>query len=101
MQQPPVHGMSQKKKKKKKLAALGLSYGMQDLEGGVDSSSPPRIDPWAPALGARSSSHWTTREVPHGMSSYSFDGVFRLRALVLTLRSNLLNISYYTWCFAL
>ena len=73
-------------KKKKKLAALGLSYGMQDLSCGVWDLVPrPGIEPWAPALGARSSSHWTTREVPHGVSSYSFDGVFRQRGLSFNL----------------
>ena len=40
------------------LAALGFSCGMWNLVSG------PGIKPERPALGARSPSHWTTREVP-------------------------------------
>ena len=39
-------------------AAPGLSEGMWDLIPW------PGIEPGSPALGARSPSHWTTREVP-------------------------------------
>ena len=40
------------------LAVLGVGCGMQDL------APRPGIEPGPPALGAQSSSHWTTREVP-------------------------------------
>ena len=38
---------------------LTLSSGMWDL-----GTTWPGIEPWPPPLGARSPSHWTTREVP-------------------------------------
>ena len=48
------------------LAALGFSCGMRDLCCGMHagSSSPTRDGIQAPALGAWSLTHWTTREVP-------------------------------------
>ena len=56
------------------LAALGLSCGMQDLSvvacrlwvaACVLGLVPwPGIEPWPPAWGAQSLTHWTTREVP-------------------------------------
>ena len=48
------------------LAALGLSCSMWDLV------FRPGIKPGLPALGVKSLSHWTTREV----SIYFFNGVF-------------------------
>ena len=45
------------------MAELGLSFGMWDLVPW------PGIEPMAPAPGAQSLSHWTTREVP---GFYSF-----------------------------
>ena len=48
------------------LAALGLSCGMWDQVPW------PGIKPRAPALGAWSLSHWTTREVPGSVPSYTF-----------------------------
>ena len=38
---------------------VGLSCGMWDL------APWPGIEPWLPAMGAQSLSHWTTRELPH------------------------------------
>ena len=52
------------------LAALGLSYVMQDLV------PPPGIKPWPPALGVWSLSHWTPRKVP---------GLPLIKTLVVTL----------------
>ena len=37
-----------------------------------DLSSQLGIEPRAPALGAQSLNHWTTREVPHGMLFFFF-----------------------------
>ena len=45
----------------------------------------PGIEPWTPALGTQSLSHWTTREVPavssHGRGAEELSGVSFLRAL--------------------
>ena len=49
------------------LAALGLSFGTQDL---VPWSG---IEPRFPALRAQSLSHWTTREVPWGVFIETFE----------------------------
>ena len=38
----------------------------------------PGIEPWPPALGARSLTHWTTREVP-GVSWFEFSQIRDLR----------------------
>ena len=47
------------------LTVPGLCCGMQDLQlWHVGSSSLTRDQTWAPALGAKSFSHWTTRGSP-------------------------------------
>ena len=53
------------------LAALGLSYSLQDLLVAAACGiyfPGPGIEPGPPALGARSLTHWTTREVPVAMN---------------------------------
>ena len=68
------------------LATPGLSCDMQDLSCNMSTLSCsmwdlvpwPGIKPRAPALGAQSLSHWTTREVPHVLyfvntSHFSFE----------------------------
>ena len=44
---------------------LGLHCSMRTLSCGMFNLVPqPRIEPWSPALGTLSLSHWTNREVP-------------------------------------
>ena len=60
------------------MAALGLSYDMQDLQlqhadsllWHVGSSSQPEIEPGLSALGARNLLHWTTSEVPRKLLTF-------------------------------
>ena len=53
------------------LAALGLSYSRRDLQlQHVGSSSPTRGQTWAPALGAWSPSHRTTKKFPNAYSCF-------------------------------
>ena len=57
------------------VAAHGIfSCGMRTLSFGmrVRSSSPTRDRTWFPALGVRSLTHWTTREVSKIDCSYPF-----------------------------
>ena len=47
------------------LSALGLSFSTRDLCCSMRDLVPlPGVEPRPPALGARSLSHWTTKEVP-------------------------------------
>ena len=53
------------KKKKKNWLHWVLAMGCRIISCGVWDLVPrPGIEPWAPALGARSHSHWITREAP-------------------------------------
>ena len=58
------------------MAELGLSFGMWDLVPW------PGIEPMAPAPGAQSLSHWTTREVPGTLFSRFPHGCFLLVSLI-------------------